>query len=350
MAKQTKVGAVFYETEGWEEERLRRSLSDLNPSFNRSELNEETARLAQEAEVVSVFIHSRVTRAILSRLPNLKLLATRSTGFDHIDLSACTERGIVVSNVPTYGTNTVAEHTFGLILALSRNIYKAYVRTMRGDFSLQGLIGFDLKGRTLGVIGAGNIGLHVIRIARGFGMRVLAFDVRPNLMMAEVLGFEYVPLEVLLRESDIVSLHSPLTPANYHLINRDTLSQMKRGSLLINTARGGLVDTEALIWALDEGILAGAGLDVLEGEELIQEEKQLLTAPSAEEKLRSILRQHLLLRREDVVVTPHIAFYSHEALARIVDTTVENIRDFLAGRPRNVVNPDVLETTERRAA
>ena len=341
---------VCYEAEAWEEERLRQRLANLDLAFSRDNLDEGSVGVAGDAEVVSIFVHSRVTSELLDQMPKLKLLATRSTGYDHIDLAACTARGVVVSNVPVYGTNTVAEHTFGLILALSRNIHKAYVRTVRGDFSLRGLIGFDLKDKTLGVVGAGNIGMHVIRIARGFGMRVMAHDVRPNPLLAEVLGFDYASLEALLRESDIVSLHAPLTSDNYHLINRQTLAMMKRGALLINTARGGLVDTDALIWALDQGVLAGAGLDVLEGEELIQEEKQLLAASAAEEKLRAVLRQHLLLRREDVVVTPHIAFYSHEALARIVDTTVENIHGYLAGRPRNVVNPEVLAREERKAA
>ena len=349
IVKPKTTSLVFYETEQWEEERLQQNLAGSDLRLSHAVLDDRTDDLAREAEIVSVFVHSLVTRNRLARMPKLRLLATRSTGFDHIDLAACTERGIVVCNVPAYGTNTVAEHTFGLILALSRNIHKAYVRTVRGDFSLKGLIGFDLKGKTLGVVGAGNIGLHVIRIARGFGMRVLAYDVRPSPLMAEVLGFEYVPLETMLRQADIVTLHCPYTAENYHMIGRDSMGLMKRGALLINTARGGLVDTDALIWALDEGILAGAGLDVLEGEELIKEEKQLLAVPSAEEKLRSVLRQHLLLRREDVVVTPHIAFYSHEALERIIDTTADNIRGFTSGRPANVVNPEVLAAAPKAA-
>jgi D-lactate dehydrogenase len=211
------------------------------------------------------------------------------------------------------------------------------VRTTRGDFTLEGLRGFDLKGKTLGVIGTGSIGLHVVRIARGFGMEVLAYDIRPQPLLAEVLGFRYVSLEELLSESDIVTLHVPLTPATYHLIDWSKLQQMKRGAVLINTSRGGVVDTDALLRALDEGILSGAGLDVLEGEELIEEERALLQMPEAEEKLKAVVRAHLLLRRENVVITPHIAFNSHEALQRILDTTVENIQGYLAGAPRNIV-------------
>jgi D-lactate dehydrogenase len=255
-----------------------------------------------------------------------------------VDLATCRARGIAVSNVPTYGENTVAEHTFGLILALSRKIHQAYVRTVRGDFSLAGLRGFDLKGRTLGVVGTGNIGLHAIRIGRGFGMDVLAYDVREQHLLAEVLGFRYVALDELIARADIVSLHVPHLPATHHLINRERLARMKRGSLLINTARGGVVDTEALLWALDEGILAGAGLDVIEGEELIGEERLLLRQGAAPEQLQAAIRGHLLLQRDNVIFTPHIAFNSEEALQRILDTTVENVRAFLDGQPVNLVS------------
>ena len=302
-----------------------------------------------DISILSVFIRSQVDRKVIEKFPDLRLIATRSTGYDHIDLEACNERGILVSNVPYYGETTVAEHTFGLILSLSRKIHKAYLRTSRGDFSLEGLRGFDLKDKTIGVVGAGRIGLHVIRIAKGFGMRAVAYDVKQDSLVAEVLGFEYVPLDELLQQSDIISLHAPLTPSTHHLINRDNLQKAKRGAILINTARGGLVDTDALIWALDEGVLSGAGLDVIEGEELIEEEAQLVRAPQPEEKLRAVLRQHVLLRREDVVITPHMAFNSWEALARIVDTTIDNIRGLMEGNPKNVVNPQAMEQ-EKRAA
>ncbi len=341
---------AFFEAEDWEEERIRRELEGYPLSFFRGPLDSSLLPQIQDASVLSVFIRSSVNRTIIQGLHGVRLVATRSTGYDHIDLEACDERGVVVCNVPFYGENTVAEHTFGLILSLSRKIHKAYVRTAQGNFSLEGLRGFDLKGRTLGVIGAGSIGLHVIRIAKGFGMRVLAYDKRENHLVAEVLGFEYVPLDTLLAESDIITLHAPLLPSTEHIINRETLQKMKRGALLINTARGGLVDTDALIWALDQGILSGAGLDVIEGEELIVEEKQLLTTPMAEEKLRMLLRQHVLLRREDVVVTPHTAFNSQEALERIVDTAIANIRGFLEGKPQNVVNPEALPHPLEQAA
>lgn len=329
--------AVFFEVEPWEESYLAGRLRDIDLRFFRTPLHPSQLAAVAEAEILSIFIRSPITSEVLERMPRLRLIATRSTGYDHIDLETCRKKGVVVTNVPRYGENTVAEHTFGLILALSRNIHKAYVRTTRGNFSLEGLRGFDLKGKTLGVIGTGSIGLHVIRIARGFGMEVLAYDIRPQPLLAEVLGFRYVSLQELLSESDIVTLHVPLTPATYHLIDWSRLQQMKRGAILINTSRGGVVDTDALLRALDEGILSGAGLDVLEGEELIEEERALLHMPEAEEKLKAVVRAHLLLRRENVVITPHIAFNSQEALQRILDTTVENIQAFLAGTPRNVV-------------
>ena len=225
------------------------------------------AGLGPGVGVLSVFVGSRVDRPLLEACPDLRLVATRSTGYDHVDLAACAARGVAVANVPTYGENTVAEHTFALILALSRNVHKAWVRTQRGDFSIQGLQGFDLRRRTIGLVGVGHIGLHTAKIARGFGMTVLAADPRPQPLLAELIGFDYVELDELVARADIVSLHAPLTPATRHLVDRELLKRFKRGALLVNTARGGLIDTEALLWALDEGILAGAGLDVLEGED-----------------------------------------------------------------------------------
>ncbi|MBI3087679.1 MAG: hydroxyacid dehydrogenase [Candidatus Omnitrophica bacterium] len=333
--------AVFFETAPWERRHLTRALNStrLSARFVTEPLTEQTLADARGAAVVSVFIYSTLTRAVLRRLPGLRFIATRSTGFDHIDLRACRAGKIQVSNVPSYGESTVAEHTFALILALSRNVHKAYVRTVKGDFSLQGLQGFDLKGKALGVVGAGRIGMHVIKMAKGFGMEVLAYDTRKDPFLRDVLDFRYVSLPELLRRSDIVSLHLPYAPATHHLLNRDTFRLMKRGALFINTARGGLVDTHALVWALDEGIVGGAGLDVLEGEELVKEERQLLEKDFPKERLITALKNHILLHRENVVITPHIAFDSREALQRILETTVSNIAGFLQGNPANVVSP-----------
>ena len=329
---------AFFELEEWEQEELRKGLFEGHELHLSTEpLTERTLVEGRDAEIVSVFVHSQLNRATLDKLPNLKLIATRSTGFDHIDLACCRERGIQVSNVPSYGENTVAEHTFALILALSRNIHKAFVHTLAHDIPFAELRGFDLAGKTLGVVGAGRIGLHVIKIAKGFGMHVVAFDVRQEPLLAEVLNFRYASVEELLHVSDIVSLHCPYSSKTHHLINSGNIRLFKRGALLINTARGGLIDPAALTQALDEGILAGAALDVLEGEELLKDERQILAQPLAQDKLRTLLLNHSLLNRDNVVITPHIAFNSREAVQRILETTFENLRAFLAGRPRNLI-------------
>jgi D-lactate dehydrogenase len=301
-------------------------------------LNLDQVPNPDEIVILSVFINSSVGREALEVMPNLRLITTRSTGFDHIDVELCRAKGITVCNVPTYGDNTVAEHTFALILALSRKIVDAHSRARTGNFSLEGLQGFDLRGRTLGVVGTGHIGVHVIRIARGFMMKVIAFDSRPDRRLADALDFEYVEsLDVLLGTSDVVTLHVPLLPATEHLINSRNIGRMKPGTLLINTARGGLIETSALLEALESGHLAGAGLDVFEGETLIKEEKQLISKEYDLEDLRTVIKDLVLLRHENVIVTPHVAFNSAEALERILITTLQNIAAFESGKPINTV-------------
>lgn len=329
---------AFYEVQDW----VRGYLEDhgFGPdraTLIREPLTQSNADRTADAEVVSVFIYSAVDKPILDMLPRVRLIVTRSTGHDHIDMAECARRGITICNVPRYGENTVAEHAFCLILALSRNLKAALISTTHLKFDLEGLKGSDLKGKTLGVVGAGAIGLHSIRIGRGFGMDVLAFDAYPHPILAEVLGFEYTSLERLLGESDVITLHVPLLPETYHMINKDNIGLIKRGAILINTARGPVVDTEALVMALDKGILSGAGLDVLEGEESIKEEAQLLSDTLPVEKLRAVVRSYALLHRDNVIITPHVAFYSIEAEQRIIETTISNIEDFLAGHPQNVV-------------
>ncbi|UCE14253.1 MAG: hydroxyacid dehydrogenase [Candidatus Heimdallarchaeota archaeon] len=328
----------FFEIKDWEIDYLTARLEGHSLKFFKDPLTKENVSEISDTEIISVFIYSKITEELLSHLPNLKFIATRSTGFDHVDLDACTKHQIFVSNVPYYGENTIAEHTFGLILALSRNIHKSYLRTIRNDFSIEGLKGFDLKGKTLGVVGAGHIGLHVIRVAKAFGMTVLVFDIEEDRFLAEVLGFSYVSFENLLEGSDIISLHVPYNKHTHHLINKDNIHLIKKGAILINTARGGVVDTDALLEALDQGILSGAGLDVLEGEELFLEDKRMVYNPSDLEAMTKLVKDHILLSRDNVVFTPHIAFYSQEALERILDTTIENISFFCSGSEFNIVN------------
>lgn len=337
MAENRRTRIAFFEVKEWEREYLAARLGDAELFFDGGTVRAARAGEWRETECLSVFIYSRVSAELLAALPALRLVATRSTGFDHIDLEACRKRGIAVANVPSYGENTVAEHTFALILMLSRKVHKSYAQVQAGRVELAMLTGFDLQGKTIGVVGAGRIGLHVIRIARGFGMQVLACDVRRDPFLADLLHFQYVPLERLLEESDIVTLHCPLTPQTRHLLGRTEFAKMKKGALVVNTARGGLVDTDALVDALEAGKLGGAGLDVLEGEEWIREEKQLLHETQDVEKLRTAVRNRVLLQREDVVFTPHNAFNSHEALARILDTTLENLAAYRAGQAINRV-------------
>ncbi|NTW15657.1 MAG: hydroxyacid dehydrogenase [Candidatus Moranbacteria bacterium] len=326
-----------FETTPTDSDRLSVALSGNDLRFFPEPLSEKNVELAKDCEAISVFIYSEVSADLLSRLPVLRAVATRSTGFDHIDLDACRKRDIAVMNVPSYGENTVAEHTFALILALSRNVHKSYARGQKGDYSIEGLMGFDLKDKTLGVIGTGHIGLHVIRIAKGFGMHVLAFDTHHDTFLSEILHFRYVPLHEVLAESDIVTLHIPLLESTRHFMDRDKISKMKQGSLLINTSRGGIVDNRALIEGLDRGILAGAGLDVIEGEEHIREENQCLHRSCSARKAEHAAENRDLLHRDNVVFTPHIGFYSREAIDRILDTTAENLRAFADGNPTNTV-------------
>ncbi len=324
------MNIAIFDLKPWEKKLFKNGLTGNRVFYFEKPLQEVNLKKLKNIDVISMFITSKVTAAALDALPNLKLIATRSTGFDHIDVEAANQHNVAIVNVPSYGENTVAEHTFGLILALTRNIHKAWMRTKKNNFTIEGLKGFDLHGKTIGVVGAGKIGSHVIRIARGFGMNVIAYDPRPNELLAETLDFSYVNLPTLLKKSDIISLHVPLIPATKHMINRKNLSKIKKGALLINTARGALVETAALIKGLDSGILRGVGVDVLEEEELLLEEKHMLRRGGKNEReLKAIVRDHVLLKKDNVVFTPHIAFYSQEAVERITETTVENIRNFL---------------------
>ena len=321
----------------------------LKNSLNKSALIKnfkETADLAidkiKDTTILSTFINSGIDKNLMSSLPKLKFITTRSTGFDHIDIEYARSKDILVSNVPTYGENTVAEHTFALILSIARHLKRSQFKVRDGDYSIKELMGFDLKGKTIGVVGTGHIGLRVIKMAVGFSMKVLAFDPAQNQFLSEVLGFKYVDFETLLKESDIITLHAPHNKHTHHMINENNIGLIKKGAILINTARGALIDTFALTKALDEKILSGAGLDVLEGEDIILEEKQLLMRKKKDlykpEKLQLALRNAFLLQRENVVFTPHIAFYSKEALQRILDVTVYNISSFINKTPVNIVS------------
>ncbi|HTR82671.1 MAG TPA: hydroxyacid dehydrogenase [Bacteroidota bacterium] len=329
---------AFFETPKSEEHFLRKRIGKhAAVQFFPAPIQEVPFSKFAKADTISVFIYSVIKKDLLKSLKNLRLIATRSTGFNHIDIHEAKKRGVTVCNVPYYGENTVAEHTFALILSLSRNIHRAYIRTLRNDFSLEGLQGFDLKGKTLGVIGAGSIGLHVIRMAKGFGLNVIAFDLKKNHFLADTLDFTYVSLDELLSHSDIISLHCPSNEHTHHLLNMKNIDKVKKGALFINTARGDLIETQALHYALNSGIFAGAGLDVFEGEELVKDENQMLTRNVPVEKLHALLQKNILLKMENVILTPHMAFDSVEAVERILQTTVDNILAFENNNPQFVV-------------
>lgn len=328
-----------FEAEEWEAAACRSLAPPHSLTCTAAPLTPEEAARHGDVEVISTFIRSRLDAATLSRMPRLKLIATRSTGYDHIDLEYCRSAGVAVCNVPDYGDPTVAEHVFALLLAVSRKIVEAAERTRRGDFSMEGLRGFDLAGHTLGVIGAGRIGRRVVRIARGFAMQVLAVDIRRDAQAASELGFSYVELPELLQRADVVSLHVPGSVETRDLLSDPEFAQMKPGAVLINTARGGIVNAPALVRALTGGRLAGAGLDVVADEPLLREEAEIFRAGRdlAPDELRSLVATSTLLKLPNVVVTPHVAYNTLEAVHRIIAITVRNIEAFAAGAPRNLV-------------
>lgn len=328
--------AVF-EVEEWEREAFERLAEGQDIRFHGEPLTAENAELYSDVDIVSIFIYSELGHDTLSKLRNLKFIATRSTGYDHIDTAYCAERGIRVANVPAYGDNTVAEHVFALILAISHNLIEAVERTRRGDFSLQGLRGFDLKGKTIGVIGTGSIGRHVIEMAKGFHMEIIAFDMYQKEELARLMGFRYVSLEELMRKSDIITLHIPSRPETHNFLSEKEFSMMKKGVIIINTARGDLVDVQALLRAITTGKVAAAGLDVLSEEPIIREEAELLRSIAQKKPLDILLADHILLRLKNVIITPHSAFDTKEAVQRILDTTLENIAAFTRGELKNLV-------------
>ncbi len=333
---------VLFESGDVDEEYLRSELSEHELVFVSAPLTEENVHEAEGAGVVSVFVDSRVDGNVVVRLADFGcgLIATRSTGFDHIDVQVARERNLAVANVPHYGENTVAEHTMALILCLARKLYQTIDRTERGNYSLEGLRGFDLKDKVLGVYGLGRIGSYVVKMAHGFGMRILAYARTPDEELAAQYGVEYVDgIEALLSQSDVLTFHCPLTDETHHLVNKNNIGRAKRGMVIVNTARGPLIETEALIWALDEGIVVGAGLDVLEEEAAMKEEKNMFMSEfRSKTDLVTLMANHILVGRDDVVFTAHNAFNSYEAVRRILDTTVENIKAHISGSPVNLVS------------
>ena len=301
--------------------------------FFEARLEVRTAVLAEGFDAVCAFVNDNLDATVLERLHGLgiRMVALRCAGYNNVDLAAAARLELTVARVPAYSPEAVAEHTVALILALNRKVYRAYNRVREGNFSLDGLVGFNLHGKTVGLIGTGKIGATVARIlGAGFGCRSLACDPVPNEECVR-LGVKYVGLPELLSQSDVISLHTPLLPDTIHLINRETLAQMKPGVMLINTSRGALIDTRAVIDALKDGRIGYLGLDVYEEE----------TALFFEDRSSTVIPDDVfarLLTFPNVVLTGHQAFLTREALASIAQTTLDNLVGFFAtGRCPNQV-------------
>jgi D-lactate dehydrogenase len=320
--------AAFFEIKDWEVEYIKSKLPNFALEFFPTVLDVKNLPSTRDFEIISIFTGSKIDKEILAQFPNLKMIASRTTGVDHIDQEAAKASNVLVKNVPTYGENTVAEFSFALLLSLSRKILESANRVRnKGSFTFEGLEGFDLAGKTIGVVGTGHIGQHVIKIANGFGMNVLGFDAVPNRVLETQLNFHYTDFESLLKNSDVITLHVPYLPTTHHLINMNNINLIKKGAILINTARGSIVETQSLVKALSDGILAGVGLDVLEEETELKNMKKLMMEGELDpEELRTLLNEHMLMDMENVIITPHNAFNTREAMTRILNTTVENIQ------------------------
>ncbi len=295
-------------------------------TFFEPHLSFETVSLAAGFPAVCVFVNDRLDARTLMRLNEIgtDIIALRCAGFNNLDLDTASSLGMKVVRVPAYSPHAVAEHTVGLLLALNRKFHRAFNRVREGNFSLDGLLGFDLHGRTVGIIGTGKIGAVVAQILNGFGCELLGYDVIPN-PDCEALGMRYVELHELFRQADIITLHCPLTPQTHHLIDAEAIAQMKQSVMLINTSRGGLIDTRAVIRGLKSGKIGYLGLDVYE------EEEELFFEDHSGQVIQDDIFARLLTF-PNVLITAHQAFFTDTALTRIAQTTLQNLADLEAGR------------------
>ena len=318
---------TFFGTQPYEQE----SFDALNRDFGfefryfKGHLSCQTVVATHGVQAVCIFVNDTADAEVMRELARngVRLLALRCAGYNNVDLQAAQDLGIRVVRVPAYSPEAVAEHTVGLMMTLNRRIHKAYQRTRDANFALDGLVGFNMFGRTAGIIGTGKIGIATLRILKGFGMRLLVSDPYQN-QAALDLGAEYVDLDTLFRESDVISLHCPLFKENYHLLNAESFAKMKKGVMIINTSRGGLLDSTAAIEALKQGTIGALGLDVYE------EEQELFF----EDKSNEVITDDVFRRLSachNVLFTGHQAFLTKEALLAIASTTLDNVRSFVAG-------------------
>ncbi len=323
------MNITFFNLDNHEETFVRKHLKGHRLSFEKEVATPRVAKKYSSAQAIGLFVMSKITKDVLDQLPSLKLIITLSTGYDHIDLEEVKKRGIRVYNVPLYGQRTVAEHTLALLFALNRRLIPGSLRTRKFNFDFRGLEGFDLYGKTIGVIGTGNIGQNVIRFVKAFGMKVLAYDAFPSDTLAKKLGFRYVRLSTLCKRSDFISLHLPLLPETKGIIGKKEFSLMKKDVQIINTSRGSLIDPVELLHALDNGAVRGAALDVLDHEhDLWNVSKQFTSFSGDVQRLDSFVQNVSLLRHPNVIVTPHLGFYTDEAIERILQTSIDNISRF----------------------
>jgi D-lactate dehydrogenase len=320
---------IFFSAKPYDEQFFRDKNQEygFTLKFLEAHLNPNTAILAQGYEAVCVFVNDAVGAEVLQALQaqGIRLLVLRCAGYNNVDLPAAAAAGIKVVRVPAYSPHSVAEHTLALILALNRKTHRAYNRIKEGNFSLNGLMGFDLNGKTVGLIGLGQIGMVTARILKGFGCRVLGYDLHPS-AEAAALGLELPDLDQLYAQSDIISLHCPLTPQTYHLINRESLALMKKGVMLINTSRGALIDTQAVIEGLKKEQISYLGLDVYE------EEGDLFFEDLSNKVIQDDVFMRLL-SFNNVLITGHQAFFTSNALESIAAVSLQNIADFQNNRP-----------------
>lgn len=296
--------------------------------FQRAHLNIHTTALAQGAEIVCLFVNDFADRKVIEEFSRIgvKLIALRCAGFNNVDLNAAAQYGIKVVRVPAYSPYAVAEHACALILTLNRKIHRAYLRTKDGNFSLHGLMGFDMHGKTAGIIGTGKVAKKLIKILQGFDIDVLAYDLYPDLEYAKNNHFRYTDLNEIFEKSDIISLHCPLTEDTTYIINESSIAKMKPGVMIINTGRGKLIDSEALIEGLKQHKIGAAGLDVYE------EEANYFYDDNSDNIIDDD-KLARLLSFNNVVITSHQAFFTHEAVSNIAERTLENVKEFIEGKP-----------------
>lgn len=328
------IKIAFFDTKDYDREMFDKYNSEYNYeiTYFKTKLNEETAVLATGFDVVCIFVNDSANKVVLEKLKSLgvKLIALRCAGYNNVEISYLPS-GLGVVRVPAYSPYAVAEHTAGLLLALDRKVYKSYQRTKKYNFSLDGLLGFDIHGKTVGVIGTGKIGKVFINIMNGFGANVIAYDVYQDKKAEEELNFKYTTLDEIYKNADIISLHCPLTEENHNMINKDSIAKMKKGVILLNTSRGKLINAKDLVDCLEKGMIGGVGLDVFE-----DEEEYFLNDMS-----NSYIRDaelSILLSMPNVVITAHQAFFTKEALEKIVSTTLSNIKEYIeTGKCENIV-------------